>query len=425
MYAAIIKNRLRTAKGILRHYWPACIGLLLVACFISYQLYSVVMSGSIETALSEEYIFYCLLVCVALNGYRVGLKQTPIITMNAATLYYLYFTKHFKRILTGEYFWSLLKNILLAAILSGLFNGFQGHLIFGQYFFLLAGYLFLGVLLSWSRYHSTKGKIRLAATVSYIIASAILLAEGGLISIIITYCFAVFWMYYVTSKLRFNLIKYSKDLAFADKSTSAASQFDLGKMVQIAAESEANKKRSLFLYQLPIKRSNIIFYKCVIETIRAGNRLWIIFLCLIFAGFLIYRTSLFSGIPILGDGVLSGPFSVLAVMMVYLNIKEMLKQQIGTLLKKQRQGLFLPMEKREIVWSYIAFAGLLYAILTILVGLLFGSKAYLIFFFYALFIATFIVDFNIETMRLKFKRPFQIAIDIFSIALGYIFIIPD
>lgn len=423
VYSAIIKHKLRTAKGMLRHHGLTFIGLLMVAYVIFYQLYIVVMSGGIGISLSDKYVFYCLLVCVSLNGYRVALKQTPIITMNAATLYYIYLTKYFRQILTVKYLWSLIKNIMIAVVISGLFNGFQGDFILGRYFFLLTGYLFLGILLSWSRYHSTNKKMQLTATISYIITSAVLLMEGGIISIIINYCFMVFWVYYVVFKLRFNLIRYSKDLAFADNLTSASSQFDMGKMTQIAVENVANKKRRFFLHQLPIKKSNVIFYKSLIEMVRGGNHLWILFLCLIFAGFLIYRTSVFAGIPILGESALSVPLCILAVMNVYLKIKEMLKKQVSALLKKHRQGLFLPMEKREIVWSYIIFSSLIYAILTILVGLLLGSKAYLLLLFYVLFVSTFTVDFAIETAHIKFKKPFQIAIQVLSFALGRIFII--
>ena len=424
MYSAIIKNKLRLAKGLLKHYWGTAIGLLLVAYFILHQLYFAAMSGGIGTTLSEKNIFYFLVACVALSGYRVLIKESPIITISSATLYYLYYTKHFNLIFITKYLWSFVKCALLTAIISGFFSGFQINLMFRQYFFLLFGYLFLGILLSWSRYHFINRKSKLIVIACYIISSIALLIEHGVVSIIFTWSFVLFWLYYVFFKLQFNLIKYSKDLALADEITSAGSRFDMGKMSQMAAENEAKKKRNFFLYQFPLKKNNAIFYKCFIETVRAGTRIWGIFIFLLFISFLIYRTSVFSTIPILGDiPALSVPLSMFAVMTVYLNIREMLKKQIGTLLDKHRQGLFLPMETRKILWSYMLFSGLLYAILTIIVGLILESNAYLLVLFYVLFISAFAVDFVIERVHMRFKKPFRIVIQLFSVALGYLFFV--
>jgi len=424
MYTAIIKHKLRAAKGLLKHFGITTIGLLIVVCYVAAQFYIIVLNGGIGTALPEKYIFYFLVACAALSGFRVLIKNPPIITMNAATLHYLYFTKHFKRIMVIKYLWSFIRSLLFAAILSGFISGFQANAIFGRYLLLLCGYLFLGVLLSWSRYHSMKGKSQLTVIVCYILSSVCLLTESGVISMILNYCLVLCWICYVVFRLPLNLTKYRKDLAFIDENNSAASQYNMVKMSQMAAESEAKKKRSLFLYHFPLKKKNVVFYKCLIELIRTGNRIWGIFICLLLTGFLFYRTPAFSLIPILGEvDTLASAFSVLVVMMVYRNVGEIIKKQAGALLTKHKQGLFIPMEKRQIILSYLAVSILIFAVITVCAGFIFGSKVHFVLLFFALFIAVFTVEFILALTESKLSKITNQAMPMLSIVLGSIFLI--
>ena len=91
MYTAIIKNKLRLAKGLLKHYWGTAIGLLLV--HISYCIsYIFCYERRHRNYPKRKNIFYFLVACVALSGYSVLIKESPIITISSATLYYLYYT---------------------------------------------------------------------------------------------------------------------------------------------------------------------------------------------------------------------------------------------------------------------------------------------------------------------------------------------
>jgi len=424
MYSLIIKQKLRTARGILKHFWSTAIVFLIIVCYAAVQFYVLILNGGIGTALSKNYIFYFLAACVVLSGSRILIKKQPIITMNAATLHYLYFTKHFKRIMAIKYIWSFIKSILLTAIISGLISGFQISAIFGRYFLLLCGYLFLSVLLSWSCYHYMKGKVRLAVILCYIIASVVFLVESGVISVILNYCLILFWLYYVTVKLQFNLTKYSKDLALIDESNSVTSQYNMVKMSQMTAEKVANKRRSFFLYHFPLKKNNAVFFKCLIEMIRTGNRIWGAFAFLLVTGFLFYRTSVFSLIPIFGEiDNLAAPFSVLMVMMVYRNVDELLKKYAGTLIEKHKKGLFIPMERQKIIFSYLAASILIFAVITVFAGLIFGSKIHFVLLFFVLFITIFTVDLNLALAENKLSKTIRKVTPMLSTVLGFIFLI--
>ena len=424
MYSLIIKQKLRTARGILRHFWSTAIVFLIIVCYAAVQFYVVILNGGIGTALPDKYIIYFLAACVILSGSRILIKKQPIITMNAATLHYLYFTKHFKRIMAAKYLWSFIKSVLLTAIISGLISGFQVNAVFGRYFLLLCGYLLLGVLLSWSRYHFMKGKARLAVILCYIIASAVFFMESGVISVILNYCLILFWLYYVTVKLQFNLTKYSKDLALIDENNSVTSQYNMVKMSQMAAEKAANKRRRFFLYHFPLKKNNAVFYKCLIEIIRTGNRIWGAFAFLLLTGFLFYRTPAFSLIPVFGEiDNLAAAFSVLMVMMVYRNVDELLKKNAGALMKKHKKGLFIPMGKQKIVFSYLAASILIFSVITVFAGLIFGSKIRFVLLFFVLFITIFTVDFNLALAENKLSKIIRKAMPMLSTMLGFIFLI--
>lgn len=422
VYGAIIKHKLRTTMGMLKHFWPSFLGLLFGVAFFGYQLFVVVMGIGIRTAPEPQYVFYLLCACVLLNGYRVLFRQTPAIRVNAATLHFLYHTSYFRKILIAEYLWSLIKNMLAALLFAGLIRGFQYDSLFLWNFLLLSGYLYSGILLSWIRYHH-HGKLRWVMIACYLFASVGLLANIDAVRFTLIGSVAVWTIYYVFFKLRhLNLVKYRRDIAFSDKNASSASQYNMAEMSQLAAEHNANRKRRFLLYQLPLKRNNTIFFKCFMETVRAGNRIWILLLAFLLIGVLIYRTPIFTGIPVIGDSTGAAPIAILLIMTAYANIGEMLKKQLNTLLAKHRQGLFLPVGHLQVVSSYILFGSLIYIALTIFVGVLMASKGHLMVIFYALYSIVFTFDVFIEVKVHRFKRPVQMVIRIFAVMLGFLFV---
>ncbi|MCK9350281.1 MAG: hypothetical protein WCY37_04940 [Candidatus Dojkabacteria bacterium] len=422
VYGAIIKHKLRTARGMLKHFWPSFLGLLLGVAFLGYRLFVVVMGGGFGIALEPQYIFYLLCACVLLNGYRLLFKQTPAIRVNAATLHYLYHTSYFRKILSAEYLLSLIKNMLLAMLVAGFICGFQYDSLFLWNFLLLSGYLYSGILLSWIRYH-VKGELRWVTIACYFFSSVGLFANIYAMRFALIGSVTVWTVYYVFFKPRnLNLVKYRKDIAFLDTNTASASQYDMVKMSQITAEHNANRKRRFLLYHLPLKKNNAIFIKCLIETIRAGSRIWIILIVFLIIGVLIYRTSILAGLPVIGDPAVATPLGVLLIMIAYANIGEILKKQLNTLLERHRLGLFLPVSHRQIFSSYILLGSLVYIVLTIFVGLLMGSKSYLTLIFFTLYSIVFAFDVFIEIRGRKFKQPIQTVLRIFSLMLGFLFV---
>ena len=424
MYSAIIKHKLRTAWGLVKHLGMTIIGLLLVIGYVVAKFYFSILGGTIGTPLSQTYIFNFLVACTILSGFRVLVKKQPIITMNAATLNYLYYTEHFKQILTIKYLLSFIKNIMLTSIIAGFISGFQADAIFVRYFFLICGYMFLGILLSWSRYHSVCTKAQLLIIICYIITSAVFLMESGTISIILNYVLALIWIYYVIFKLKLNLTKYSKNLAFIDEHNSAASQYDLVKMTQLAAENEAKKRRKFFLYHFPLRKNTAVFYKCIIELIRMGKSIWGVLIFLLLVGFLFYRTPIFFLVPIFGEvEALVEKLSVLVVIMVYLNIGEILTKQADTLLEKHKQGLFIPMEKGGIILSYFVASILIFAVITIFAGLIFESKIFFALLYFLLFITIFARDLNLTLSKSKLSKIFHMTMPMLSVILGFVFLL--
>jgi hypothetical protein len=407
---------------MLRHFWPSFLGLLLSVAFLGYQLFVVAMGADIGIALKPRYIFYLLCACILLNGYRVLFSQIPAIRVNAATLHYLYHTSCFRKILLAEYLISLIKNMLTALLIAGLVRGFQYDSLFLWDFLLLSGYLYSGILLSWIRYHG-KGKLRWTTIACYFFSSVGLLANIDVMRFTLIGSVTVWTVYYVFFKLKnLNLVKYREDIAFIDTNTASASQYDMVKMSQITAEHNANRKRIFLLCHLPLKKSNAIFIKCLIETIRAGSRIWIILIGFLTIGVLIYRMSHLARLPVIGDSAVAAPLSVLLIMIAYANIGEILKKQLNTLLEKHRQGLFLPVGPRQIFSGCILLGSLIYIILSLLVGLFMGSKSYLILIFFTLYSIVFALYVFIEIRGRKFKQPIQTVLRIFSLMLGFLFV---
>ena len=422
VYGSIIKHKFRTAKGIIRHFWPSLLGLLLGIAFLGRQLLVVAMGGGIGKIPEPKYAFYVLCACVLMNVYRLFIKSTPAIRVNAATLHYLYHTPYFKRILAAEYLWSFIKNALAALLLAGFMAGFRYDAAFAVNALLLCAYLYAGILLSWIRYHGAKRERHLTV-VCCIIASIGLLVDSQIVRLIFVGSVVLCAACCVFFRLRhLDLGKYRRDLAFVDINTSVASQFDLAQMSQIAKEHNANRNRRLFLFHFPLRKNNAVFYKCLIEILRAGNRIWIILLVLLLIGVLIYRTPLFSAIPVIGEPATASLLSVLLIMTTYMNVGEMLEKQLKTLLEKRQKGLFLPVGDRVIVLSYIMFGSLVYIALTVVTGFLIASKAHIMLLFAGLYIPTAATDMLVAIKLRRFRKPVQMVIRILSFMLGYLFV---
>lgn len=424
MYYAIIKNKFRNLKGLLKHYWASLLGVLFFIGYVIIQFYSVVLKGSVGSPLSEIQIFYILVAIVFYNGFQILIKKSPVITMNAATLNYLYFTRHFKRILSFNYALALIKVFVMTSVIAGFISGFQISTIFMIYFSLIFSYLVLGLLLSWCEYHFEQDKPRSIILLCYVIPSLILLVKGGIISMILNGCLILIWGYYTIFKLNINLTKYSRDLVYLVELNSAVSQYNLVKMSQITTESEAMKKHQLHLYHFPIKKNTAILYKSIIELVRMGKGVWGTFVLLLFIGLMFYRTDLFSIIPIFGEveGI-AGQASIFIIMMLFLNVSEMIKKQANTLLKKHKQGLFIPIEKRKIIISYVSVSSIIFAAITIATNLIFASKFYLTLLFYLLFLIIFVIDFSLSLSESKMKKLFRIVTPVLSMVLGFILLI--
>jgi len=424
MYFFILKHRLRTTKGILKHFWTSFIGLIAVSGYFLAQFYSKVLNGGIGFELSEKNIFYFLIFCIALNGFRILLKKQPIITLNAATVHYLYFTEYFKQILIFEYVWMFIKTLFVTFVISGIISGFELNQVFLRYFLLILGYMFVGVLLAWSRYHVLKGKLKLVIILCYIVTSIVFVAEIGIISLVLNYSLLLFWICYVIFKLELNLAKYIKDTAFIDETNSASSQFNLAKMSQMAIENVAKKKHKFFLYHFPLKKDNAVFYKSILELIRTGNSVWGLILFLFLMGFLFYRTPVFSIIPIFGGiSALATTGALSLIMMTYINIGEILKKHAITLVKKHKQGLFIPLGRQKIIFSYLIVSILIFAILAFFTGLIFESKFFVVLLFYIMFIVIFALDFYITLIESRISKVSNKVMPIILFMLGFIFFI--
>jgi hypothetical protein len=422
VYGTIFKQKLRTAKNMLRHYWPSFLGLLLGFAFIGYRLCVVVMGGGIGVQLESQHVYYLLCACIILNGYRMFIQETPPVVVNVATLHHLYHTPYFNRILVIEHAWSLAKSLLTGMLLAGLADGFQYGLVTVWNALLLGGYLYSGVLCSWILYHGGK-KTSLATGACYALSSAGLLANTYAVRGILIWGVMLWAMCWVLFRMRdLNLAKYSKDISFIDETTAAASRFNMTLMAQITAEHNANRKRSLLLYHLPLKKNNAILFKAVIETVRAGNSIWTILIGLVILGALVFRTPLFAGLPFIGDPIVAAPISVLLVMTAYANICEMLKKQLSTLLQKHRQGLFLPIGRGQIVMSYALLGSVTYTAASVLTGLLMASKGLFVLVFCVLYSIVFSLDVFVEARNTRFTRPISNVLRVVSIALGFLLV---
>ena len=81
------------------------------------------------------------------------------------------------------------------------------------------------------------------------------------------------------------------------------------------------------------------------------------------------------------------------------------------------------MKRQKIVFSYLTASILIFAIITVFAGLIFGSKIHFVLLFFVLFIMIFTVDFTLALAENKLSKIIRKVMPMLSTILGFIFLI--
>jgi hypothetical protein len=151
---------------------------------------------------------------------------------------------------------------------------------------------------------------------------------------------------------------------------SASRHKDMAVMQQITADHIANKKRTFKLNNLPIKKSNVLFYKALIETLRMSKQVIVVLLLFLVFAIVINRTPVLATISIFGDPNISKLIGMLSLACFVTNLREVYYKQALSILSKKQEGLFLPYTNTMVILNYLLICNVAIVLSIMIVGLI-------------------------------------------------------
>ncbi|MGI6163535.1 MAG: hypothetical protein ACOYEQ_06365 [Bacillota bacterium] len=395
IYGYIFKNKVRLAKGVLKHNLMGFLGLFLIGGFILFQAIRIVTHLKPGNPIENNYVLYIMAGFAAAYFYRTFLMKSPVIVINAATLHHTFYTKYFAKIMSLQYLLLAVKSLAVSGIAAYIIAGRAINALFVTTGLLLFEYLLLGELLAWISYNTCNSKIVLSGMVCL---NALLLFIGGdsvacvgeyaggciwdfmggfarefiPITLLAIELIAVLW--HMKHRFQLDYSKYEADLLFIDEATAAQSQNNLAKMLQIAKEHSLRQKYKVMLHHFNLKKHNVLVYKNLIETTRQAKAIWITLLALLVFAYTITKTTWLSWGSTVEFPEVSRLIAVFCIATVYVNLKEIFTRQANTIMQKCLLGLYIPFGRSRILLGYLPFPLIVFGAVSLAIGLCFGSR---------------------------------------------------
>jgi len=345
------------------------IGIIAALMFVAWRIYSVVpLIENIST-----YFVYVKLGCILWVFFKIYIKKQPPVVINPATLYYLLYSKHLMYILILQYVLHLLFAFITAFVISFIMYRFVLSPVVFEMAVFIGTYLYTGFLLAWIRYHSRDYKTLLKIGTVFTLTSTLFGLSDGVFPIVLNTAAIIGSLVFILHfKMDWN--KYQQDLIYINTINTAGARKDMVQMLQITEEHQAKRKKTVYIYHFPLNHRNALSIKMFIETIRTSPRIWVILTCFIAFGFLLVKTPVFAGIPLLGQPEIAGVIAVFSIATFYINTGRIFEKQLLTLLDKSRKGLFIPFGKLVIIRKICIVPIILFTCSTLIIGVIMSSR---------------------------------------------------
>ena len=118
-----IRDRVRLAKGVLKHNLLGFLGLFLIGGYILFQAIRIVTHLEPGNPIEGKYVLYITAGFAAAYFYRTFFMKSPVVVINAATLHHTFYTKYFAKIMSLQYLILAVKSLAVSGIAAYIIAG--------------------------------------------------------------------------------------------------------------------------------------------------------------------------------------------------------------------------------------------------------------------------------------------------------------
>jgi len=347
MYKYLIRQSLRELKVQFQNYFFLGLGLIIGAALFLYSFIMAIHTSSFPFA---DSLVFSGGICVA-QLFSILFQKSLVFAMHPAAMHFFFNSEKLENIKTILFCKKIISKLVLSLLICLAILNFKLSINLWIKTFVLCTYFIICAFIRWFKYNRYRFDI---IVVFYLFSSVLfLLAFSGTIieATIPLFIFLIFTVYY-NGKIKVDWGRYYEDALYQHRISSASRHKNLAEMHQIVAEHLARKKHRIRIYHLPLKKNNALLCKALIESLRMSKRgLALLGFLLVFA-VLLNKTTIFAGIPIIGEPLLAPFLGMFAIGTFFANVKQIYSKQIASLYQKHKLGFFIPHTFMKIVSSY-------------------------------------------------------------------------
>ena len=348
MYKYLFRQSFRASIIQIRNYFVVILGLIIISVIFLESVIRAIYSSSFS--LSDNLLMVSVIMSVA-QLFILLFRKLLVFFLPPAAIHFFFNSNKINCFKTALFVKKIITNVIISFLLCLIIFNFKLSVNLCAATFILWAYFMMGSFIRWFKYARHKFAIittfYLCSSILFVLSFASIITIAG-VPLFILLAFIV----YYNGKVKIDWGKYYDDSVYANKIDTSARHRNMAEMQQINTEHIAKKKHSIRIYHLPLNKNNALLGKALIETFRMSKQVMVVLGILLVFTVLLNKTSIFSGIPLIGDPNISYVFCMFSIGTFLVNLREIYSKQILSICDKHEKGFFIPYTFKKIVSSY-------------------------------------------------------------------------
>jgi hypothetical protein len=366
MVRFLFKQTYRASITQMKNYFGVIVALFIAVAIGGYSAITQIRNSSFSLQTwNFELAIVCSMVCIAI----IVFGKRPPFLIHPATIHFFAHASVFRRQKTVVLIKKIIGQFAAICLVGLVIYNFSLSVHFACFVFSFSSYFLTVSLIKWFKYNGEK--IIFWFTRFFACTALFLLftyySNFYLLGMQLIMA-GIFIIHYFRTHI--DMSRYYDDSLYIERMNSASRHKDMAVMQQITADHIANKKRTFKLNNLPIKKSNVLFYKALIETLRMSKQVIVVLLLFLVFAIVINRTPVLATISIFGDPNISKLIGMLSLACFVTNLREVYYKQALSILSKKQEGLFLPYTNTMVILNYLLICNVAIVLSIMIVGLI-------------------------------------------------------
>lgn len=398
MFAILFLETIRSGKALLKNYTAVIIGLIFTCmiCLSFFENHINFLSGFLSSN-----ILYLACLIVLVEFFLILHQKKPIVIIKPALFHLAFNSPNFKKVKCYMVMKKLLLNVIFMVLIYLFLFGCTINLQSLKTTLLIISYLLICTLIKWFKYNQFNIII---TSILYLSTSVFFLYSITCNNVIILsmYLLLCLTSLFFANKVTVNWGKYFDDIVYAEKIDAAGRHLNIAEITQITNETMAKGNTIIKIYTLPMNKKNAIVCKAIIEFLRTGKKLFIIWAILLIIALALVKIPINLTNSFINTSHLFPMISSVMISGFFVNIIKQCNTQFQSVVDKHKRGFFIPFDYKRIMLSYLFVCIFIVAGLALLIFSILTSTVikFLACFFSVIFV-TFIIFILMENKSVQ------------------------